>query len=329
MAETGTSPGRKRRDALIIVPLEASTAEAAGRKNNVNIDLEGLNQPTRRGTEDPRARLFREIKAHYECTKRKAMAGLTLENNKVNIKERLLRNLSQRYKETWKKLQNKTLFLSLLRISLMSTRLFGILAYKLNRRKSAGRHEQNPRRLTIGPQTAVARVHHTAMFLLLLFFLALFPVDLAFDIGRGVSQFDSLYALVYAYLFVDMCLKFFSRADSSERPNAGESPARAYLRGWFAWDLAMSLPYYSACEAGDRWARKLALVPAAVRICFSVWSKSPISNLAFKKVIGVFGFGNLASVRLNILSILLFTHLSACVWIFFIAVDPVNNWYAK
>lgn len=299
------------------------------RKSSINIDLEGLNLKAHRGLEDPRARLFREIKAHYAYTKRKAMAGLTLENNKVTIKERLLRNLSQNYKETWKKLQNKTLFLSLLRISLMSTRLFGILSFKVGQRKITEGPKRRLDRLSIRQDSLTVRTHHILMFLLLVYALALFPVDLAFDAYRGVPQFESVYALVYTYLFVDICLKFFFKLDLGERPSSDVSPAVMYLRGWFAWDLIMSLPFYFMWDTDVRWLRKITLAPMAFRILLSVCTKSPINNICFQKMVGLFGFGKLASVRLNILSILMFMHLSACVWIFFISVDPVHNWYVK
>ena len=82
----------------------------------------------------------------------------------------------------WKKIQNKTLFLSLLRKILRNARNFGIDPKKLPEMAKLDEEIKTKNSWVIYPDSSLYKFHIIVMSVIMIYLIIFFPLDLAFNI---------------------------------------------------------------------------------------------------------------------------------------------------
>ena len=180
---------------------------------------------------DPRGLLFNEIKDYYRSTRRRCVEELKNEYNKTCLRERILKNISSEYTGIWSTIQNKSLFLCAMRLSLRASRLFGMTTTYQSRAKP------NNRFSSLAHNHWIVHISDLMMLLLAAYYWLCLPVAVAFEE-------QSLLPWVYcnALLVFEILLRFAVRM-SSEGDLTFRQTANRYIKSRGIIDLLMVIPY--------------------------------------------------------------------------------------
>ena len=245
----------------------------------------------------------------------------------------MLKNLSPRFKTTWKKLQNKTLFFSCLRFSIKNSRIYGIKAPIFKKKEVKRRKESLLKKMVIEDNNWINKIHSALILFLSLSLIVLYPLDLSISIidDYNTNGFDYFIMMIYFFVYLSSALRFFKPFKTKDSVIEREPAeiAKEYLKGWFAIDILLSLPYYYFLidQPIDR--RKLALIPLILALMNFTFNNSRSSNCIISKLASIITNSRSRSFIRSILFALFIIHVCSCIWIYLLQTESDNNWYHK
>lgn len=284
---------------------------------------------------DPRAKIFKEIKTFLNTRRKQTHAELKEQQDKIMEREKHLKNLTERFAHRWRKLQSKTLFLSLMRRSLKNNRNYGMRPKgKTLNSCSSQDGEARSRWYLIYPEYLVHRVHVVLMVVLMFFLVIYTPLDVAFNFEEDHRGLERLNWFVSAYFLLDIVLGFlvpFKR--EGKLVDDPKQIAKNYLMGWFFLDFLSIIPVELFTDGNKGRFRSLLKIPRMVRIVNTVMQSndsskrsSSLINSKFKSILS----SSSAMYVLNSLTVtVVFVHVIACVWISLISLTDSENWLTK
>ena len=282
---------------------------------------------------NPRSLLLRQIKADFAEGHEKSRKRLLHEQTKTYVKEKWLRNVSSKFKASWKTLQKKASILSLVRIVLKSNRTLGITP----RPDLAAAHleaqatDRLIEKVWAGRLAVFLRVHWLLLAGFLLFCLVTVPLDLAF--GNTAKNYITPQVVLAgtAVLLVDTVVRYLVRVFAREA-TAGRG-ALIPLIGPYAvllFNLVTAFPVELLMQDSrqlqtTRW----LMLPRLVRTVCSLNDRHMYRGL----IQGYCErhFREEGSVRsfCRLLGGLLAVHFIASIWIAFARIGPEDNWLEK
>ena len=163
-------------------------------EQDVDQDLEKL--PSRDGSvDDPHKEIkqqlskgLQNIKSHLSERKKLYKSKLKERISVIEKNEKELKNVSANFGYMWKKIQNKTLFLSLLRKILRNARNFGIDPKKLPEMAKLDEEIKTKNSWVIYPDSSLYKFHIIVMSVIMIYLIIFFPLDLAFNIDDSSPQ---------------------------------------------------------------------------------------------------------------------------------------------
>ena len=278
---------------------------------------------------------FKTVKHHFKSKKRICCMELSHLTETILVQEMTLRNVSFRQRYNWMKLQSRLLFLSLLRRSVGAARKFGILPIKPYVGAGHQPAKIKARRwYIIYPDNTFLVFHVSVLLVIMLYLVIFFPLDLAYDLDSNSDWLLGMSIFSYAYFFFDILIGFvlaFERQGSViDEPY---QIVRHYITWWFLIDLLATFPFDMILKQNNLRINNVLKIPKLILIIKSIFAttnpsqkKNKISENRLKLL---FSSSRLRYVVKNISLILLFIHLSACVWIFLLRFENVDNWYTR
>ena len=288
--------------------------------------------------------LFREIKDHYNITKKVAIEGLALEEEKVNQKESMLSNLSGKFRDTWKMIQKKILFLSILRISLKETRLFGLFPSKTTKTKMTIKQGdfKLKKDIKINPNGRLFKFHQWVLFLIMIYILLVYPIRFGFkynltlnkqltnDIDNWISDF-----ILSFYFLVDMVLRFLTPVNLKPKEiNAStiHTISMRYLKSNFIIDLISLFPM-GLMPFNDQWSYsffgRVFTGFTMFKIVYTVYFHMHYSDTAREKIKMLLGSGKSFRITVSLIYSLIAVHICACLWVSLVTAGGSDSWYQE
>ena len=326
----GQTSFRGRRRGAVIA-LEQETQDAARDRPAIDgADSESMPNKNRAQIEDPRARLFREIKAYFFKKRQSDHEGIAFEQMKTKVRETLLRNISQKYRACWKLMQNKYIILSLVRMVIKDRRRYGMKPAAACRNFGApAKTAAEPSKYLISKQSRVFRLHLSLLVGYFVYFMIYFPLNIAFRTTSHSRVHLVLHILCHGYFGLDVLLRFLIAVKSHGKVlTCHKAVSRAYLRSYFLLDLISALPFDLMLSEADHSLRLLMFFLCLLKVCFSSMSERLNGD-----VIEEYCQKLVKSKKLrNLLGILAFlgtvVHVSSCIWVGLIRLDQESNWYS-
>lgn len=278
---------------------------------------------------DLRITLFEEIRQHYRATRSKMCERLKFEQLKTSIRERLLRNISVKFKRVWRLVQNKTLMFSLVRNAIRTKRIFGMSPVVLSTMvPDKDSPEKRRVRLRLYPCDRLFQLHLCLLFGCFCYLIVVFPLNLAFE-GVHASAHETEFA-VLAYLCCDVVLRVFVVLEGVSVSHQKLSVrCSQYLRSYFLLDLLGSFPLeYCLATNLPTW-NMLLFLPRLFRsinsmVNFQIYGK--FFAAGFKKLHSSYKF---LTVLLILLSTFVLVNISACFLIVISDMSPEQNWHLR
>ncbi len=306
------------------------SAESLAERRQLDLKhLSVLKMNTIDRTDDPRNRLFIEIQRHYKENKKEAINRLKYEHDKLTITERILKNISKKYKATWKAIQSKSLFLSAMRLSLKVTRSFGMRAKGSLEPVDQSAAGETRLWYLVYPDSILNQVLSVVWWIVLLYQLFMVSLDIGFGIfkisGIGINQ---EYSILCFFCF-NVILGFFSvrLLFHSNRPQEGlRDTAWNYLTSHFFLDLVTTIPMRMFYEKQPSPYFVFFYIPRTVRIILNTLRAENWLSVYLKSF---FSTSRVLSLMRTFILTLVCVHISACVWCMFVRLSPKNNWYTK
>ena len=308
----------------------ASVERAESSRSKLLLGIPNLSQKNVKPHKQ-RGKLFKKIQQHYSQTKQLAVSSLEAEEAKITRDETVLSNLSLKFRETWKIIQRKVLFLSLLRISLKETRRFGILP-KTKRKKKATHIPQEPVARVVDPDSKLFQLHEWILFLTFLYLLVAYPLEFLYYRSDESSPVQLVDYVVCAYLLVDVVLRFITPVNitfSDITAVSVRQTAAAYLKSSCWLDVLGSLPIDLSLLRFSLTARRCFLVLRLVRVGNTVLRNSHYTHPMASKLKSLFGSGRSLPVYSLIASTFFFVHICSCIWILLLEFEDEFNWYSR
>jgi hypothetical protein len=284
---------------------------------------------------DPRAKIFKEIKSFLNTRRKQTHTELKEQQQKIMEREKHLKNLTERFAHRWRKLQSKTLFLSLMRRSLKNNRNYGMKPKgKILNSLSSIDSEARPRWFIIYPEYLVHRMHVVFMVILMFFLVTYTPLDIAFNFEEEHRWLKSLNWFISAYFLLDIVLGFLVPFKKDGKLiDDPKQIAKNYLMGWFFLDFLSIIPMELFTDGNRGRFRNLLKIPRMIRIVNTVMQSndsskrsSSLINSKFKSILA----SSRAMYILNSLTVtVVFVHVIACVWISLISMNDSQNWLTK
>ena len=110
----------------------------------------------------------------------------------------------------WKKIQNKTLFLSLLRRILRNARNFGIDPKKLPEMAEIDEETKGRNNCVIYPDGSLYKFHIIVMSVIMVYLIIFFPLDLAFNLNESSPQWSITDQCITLYFVLDIFVSLFT-----------------------------------------------------------------------------------------------------------------------
>jgi hypothetical protein len=281
---------------------------------------------------DPRAKIFKEIKTFLNNRRKQTHAELKEQQQKIMEREKHLKNLTERFAHRWRKLQSKTLFLSLMRRSLKNNRNYGMKPKgKILNSCSSNDGEARSRWYIIYPEKLIHRVHVVLMVILMFFLVIYTPLDIAFSFEEESKWLEGLNWFVSAYFLLDIVFGFLVPFKKDGKLiDEPKQIAKNYLMGWFFLDLLSIVPIERFTDGNRGRFRNLLKIPRMIRIVNTVMQSndsskrsSSLINSKFKSILA----SSRAVYVLNSLTVtVVFVHVIACIWISLISMNDSQNW---
>ncbi len=295
--------------------LDSQMTQKISRKSKKNSDL--------------RIQLFEEIRQHYRATRTKMGERLKFEQLKTTIRERLLRNISVKFKRVWRLVQNKTLMFSLVRNAIRTKRTFGMSPVVLS---TMVRDTDSPsaRRVRLLRATCdrLFQLHLFVLLCCICYLVVFFPLNIAFDDVHSSAYEAEVAVLVYlCFDIVTRIVTIFKEVSiNHQRLGLG---VRQYLQSYFILELLGSFPAeYLFTKQGRIW-HIIFFLPRLFRsinsiINFQVYGRQFMAS--FKKLHSSF---KVLAVMLILLSTFILVNISSCCLIVLADISPEQNWYLR
>lgn len=275
-----------------------------------------------------------EIKSHLIDRKKKYKAELQDRIQIIEKNEQMLSNISVKFQDRWRKIQKKTLFLSLLRRSLRNARNFGLDPKKLPEHVVV---EEEPVKKwsVIYPDSIFYKIHIAILLLIFFYLIVFFPLDLAFNIGDTSPGFSILDNFITAYFCLDILISFFTAYyKEGVLVEGNKEIALNYLLKWFVLDLITVLPLDIIFELDNFAYKRLFKLPRMMRLMNTLFqnteSKKKTRGLVLDKLKKIFSSSKTVYLIQSLAVIAVFVHLSACLWCFTLDFTEGNmNWLAR
>ena len=263
-----------------------------------------------------------------------AVAELKVEAAQVLQREKVLKNVSESSEAQWKKLQGRTRLLSLLRIILKQTRVYGLVAklsyQRLGRVTTRGLAAVK-RRLILYPDSCLLRVHQTVMVICMLYSLLLTPLNAAFDLQLRHPAVEASGLVVCFVAAFDFFLRFFVAVTSGEKLcDSHMQIAALYLKSRFAFYLVASLPLDFLTFRGSFTAAILVQIARTLRLTHASFAHKGDNPNYLKDFVGKRITSAKRLYVLNSLAVtILIIHWSACIWASLRKLSDARGWHSK
>lgn len=306
------------------------SSESLAERRKIDLQqLSVLKMNTIDRTDDPRNKLFIEIQRHYKETKKEAVDRLKYEHDKLTVTERILKNISKKYKVTWRAIQSKSLFLSSLRISLKGTRWFGMRVKGSQQPINQSTSSETRLWYLLYPDSLLNHILSVVWWIVLLYQLFLVSLDIGFGIfsktGIGINQ---EYPLL-CFFCINVIIGFFSIRNlihSNKPQECLRDTALNYFNSHFLLDLVTSIPVRIIYEGKSNPFLIFFYIPRTVRIILNTLRPENWVSVYLKSFFST--SRKLSLIRTFILT-LVCVHISACVWCLFVRLNPKESWYGK
>ena len=271
-----------------------------------------------------------DIKKHLKERKRRYKKELSDRIKVIEKNEQKLSNISEKFKDRWKKIQKKTLFLSLLRRILRNARNFGIDPNKLP--EVAVNEDEVAKKCTvIYPDSLFYKFHITILLFIFFYLIIVFPLDLAFSINEQSNVWLVADYFITGYFGIDILISFFTACNKEGViVDSNRTIALNYLLKWFILDLITVVPFDIIFELENFKYKRLFKLPRMMRLFNSLFqnteSKKKTRGFVQEKLKKIFSSSKTIYIVQAASSILYFVHMAACFWCFLIDFDR-DSWY--
>lgn len=272
-------------------------------------------------------RRLQEIKHHLKERRQKYKQELKERILTIEKDEKVLKNISKNFRERWKKIQNKTLFLSVMRQMLRNARNFGIDTKKIP--EIVDQEESKKTKWSvIYPDGIFLKIHVMIMFIILVYLIIFFPLDIAFNLEEKNHFWVYLDASITIYFTFDIFVSLLTAFERRGQLIDENWPiAKNYLTKWFIIDLLTVVPFdYIFPQTNFRY-KRLLKVPRMLRLINSMFqnteSKKKTRNMVVEKLKLIFGGTARFQIIYNLITTCIFIHITACLYLF------VGNAYSE
>lgn len=276
------------------------------------------------------------IKRHIFERRRRYERELKDRTSYNDLKEKSLANLSsEKSRIRWKAIQNKLLFLSLQRRILRNARNFGLDSNtKISPNSNMDDVDITRRRFIIYPDSIVSKLHTVYLMFLLIYLLAILPLDLAFTYSSESRLSTTVGSIFTLSLLVDIGLTFLSAVEHRDRAECRleDRPfeiAKRYVKTWLLFDIATAVPAQWLVRGTEDGTRAIAELPKLFRLLNYLFqitpSKERARQLITSRIKALFGSSKYSYIGQSLLFTLVFIHVCACLWCMLLHLS-VNNW---
>lgn len=263
-------------------------------------------------------RRLQEIKHHLKERRQKYKQELKERILTIEKDEKVLKNISKNFRERWKKIQNKTLFLSVMRQMLRNARNFGIDTKKIP--EIVDQEESKKTKWSvIYPDGIFLKIHVMIMFIILVYLIIFFPLDIAFNLEEKNHFWVYLDASITIYFTFDIFVSLLTAFERRGQLIDENWPiAKNYLTKWFIIDLLTVVPFdYIFPQTNFRY-KRLLKVPRMLRLINSMFqnteSKKKTRNMVVEKLKLIFSSSQGLFIASSLMITLFFIHIMACIW---------------
>jgi hypothetical protein len=274
-----------------------------------------------------------DIKEHLRERKKRYKQELSDRIAVIEKNEQQLSNISEKFRDRWKKIQKKTLFLSLLRRILRNARNFGIDPNKLP--EVAVIDEEHARKWTVIYPDGFFYKTHIAMLLVIFFYLiVVFPLDLAFNIFDDSFLWSVADYFITAYFGVDILVSFVTAYyKEGVLVDANRAIALNYLLKWFLLDLVTVVPFDLIFSLEDFKYKRLFKLPRMMRLVNTLFqnteSKKKTRGFVVEKLKLLFASAKIYHIVSSLLFTCIFIHISACLWCLMLVITDEEHWVTE
>jgi Ion transport protein len=272
-----------------------------------------------------------DIKKHLKERKRRYKKELSDRIKVIEKNEQKLSNISEKFKDRWKKIQKKTLFLSLLRRILRNARNFGIDPNKLP--EVAVNEDEVAKKCTvIYPDSLFYKFHITILLFIFFYLIIVFPLDLAFNINEQSNVWLVADYFITAYFGIDILISFFTAYNKEGViVDSNRTIALNYLLKWFILDLITVVPFDIIFELENFKYKRLFKLPRMMRLFNSLFqnteSKKKTRGFVQEKLKKIFSSSRMYYITVSMMVTIVFVHISACLWCLMLSFND-ENWLA-
>ena len=272
---------------------------------------------------DPRIILFEEIRKHYKDNRRFMTDILKKEQLKTIANERRLKNISYKYYNMWRKLQNKTIIFSLVRNTIKSKRIYGMSPMRLSRRYSYRPNEKRKvYRIYYG--SATFNLHMIVLLFIYMYIIIVLPLNIAFDNTSGYN--NMIEYVMLSYLSFDIIMRCIIVIDN----NSIMYNAYRYMKPFIVLDVLSSIPIEYILSSRYRHTIQTVLyIPRLIRILICTMNSSIYGRAYSNTIKKIVSSSRLLYIYTSLLSTLIFVHISSCILIRLLSIDTYNNWYVR
>ena len=287
---------------------------------------------------DPQGKIFTEIKSFLNRRRKQTQKELLEQNERIRLKEMELKNITVNFRHKWRKLQSKTLFLSLLRRSLKNNRNFGMKPKKRRGKKEVNQtldefevHESPKKWFIIYPEDRVHRIHVFLMVIMMIFLIIYTPLDIAFGYEDKNKALIAANWVVSAYFMLDVLLGFVMpfKQEGKLIDNL-KLIAVNYAKGWLLFDLLAVFPFDIFFDFNRARLKGLLKLPRILRIINSIMQNNDTnkrSSIAVNtKLKSIFSSSKTLFIMKSLGITAIFVHVTSCIWITISKINP-DNWF--
>ena len=271
----------------------------------------------------------------YQSRKLRMLQEVRHYQTHIEFRERSLGNMSKNQSSRWRKMQSKTLFVSLMRRFVTGKRHYGVNANErvLNAiEKNKVVNKKN--RFIIYPDGFLLKVHTLMILIIMVYLVIFYPLDFAFGLDEEHRLFRNISYFIYIYFSIDIIIGFLSAYQDREMKVIDDHRRVAlnYLKTWFFLDFIATIPIHLMFDYNSAQYKGILKIPRLIRILNSVFQSGGShkqSNSMWNKLSrSLFSSANTFYAMKSLFITFLFVHIAACIWVYLIELNHVN-WYDK
>ena len=284
-----------------------------------------------------------EIKKNIKEMKKRTESELKGRIEEITRKNKELINISPNHFKRWVSFQRKARFLSLMKRVLKTSRVLGIAGgvaeAELKRKRLievVGLKKKRWKDIwVVYPTSVIHRVHVLTLLLIMMYLIAVFPLDLAFNLSSTLPIFYGIDLFITSYFCVDIFMSFITAYHAHNHLLVTDNKLIAinYLKKWFIIDLITVLPLDLIFNLNNFRFKRLLKLPRLIRLVNSMFqntsSKKQTRGLILDKLKLVISSTRMIYMLQALCFILIFVHVCACLWIFMAGISedlPKGNW---